>query len=127
MAHDALRNGSVPPASEPAPPRQLEILVVEEEGRVEQPDVAEVVRPHEDRRAAPGEHFSWLVVLPAIELQVAPIASEPTLVQDAADAVDHALRLFGHAKLDHARRAIDSSDGPVGGSSECDLRVTVRA
>ena len=56
VVHDRVRDVAVPPPTRRAPPRRLEILVVQEEPLVEEPDVVEVRRAQQHRGTAPREH-----------------------------------------------------------------------
>ena len=68
----------VAPAAQPPPPRQVGVLVVDEEPIVEGADVVEVAPLEQDRSPAPGEHLRRFVELALVDLEEATVAGETT-------------------------------------------------
>ena len=105
VADDGSRLVHVSPTAEPATPREVRVLVVQEQALVEEPDVVEVGTRQQDRATAPGEHLRRLVVLALVALEEPAIAAEPIGVQARPGVVDHVELVVVEADL-HPRRIL---------------------
>ncbi len=93
MPHDRRRLVPVGPAEDPAPPRQVGVLVVEEVGRIEPADVVQERSSDEHRRTRPREHLFGLVEASVVGFEVAAVGGGSVGVQHDADVVDQGDRI----------------------------------
>jgi hypothetical protein len=79
MTHPRARNRPIPPPSRAPTPREICVFVIEEERRVEQADVDEILEPKEDPPAAPRKDINRNIKLAVIELKPTAIRAVPII------------------------------------------------
>ena len=89
MSHDRSGFVHVTPPGQASTPREVGVLVVEEQSVIEHPDGVEVGGAQQHRPTAPGEHLAGLVVLAVVALHETTVTGETEFVQLRPDVVDH--------------------------------------
>ncbi len=107
VADDRGRHVAVPPPAGRAAPRELDVLVVEEQALVEAAGVGEVARRQQHGTAAPREHVDRLVVLTGVGLHVAAVGAVAVGDEDRARVVDDVDRRARERHLEPAGDAVD--------------------
>jgi hypothetical protein len=77
MTHPRTRNRPIPPPSRAPTPREICVFVIEEERRVEQAYVDEILGPKEDSPAAPRKDINRKIKLTIVELKPTSIRAVP--------------------------------------------------